>query len=63
MKCPICNSTHVKKSKSANARLVFPFSLLMVWMRCYSCERKFFRLGLLPGNRIPEADDPRRVAA
>jgi RNase P subunit RPR2 len=63
MTCPKCNSTHLRKSKSANARLVFPFSLLMVWVRCHSCGRKFRQYGLFPGNQIPEASDPRRVAA
>jgi hypothetical protein len=63
MMCPVCNSTTLKKSKSANARLVFPLSLLMVWVRCYHCGRKFFRFGLLPGRGIPEADEQQQTAA
>jgi hypothetical protein len=53
--CPRCRSTHVKKSESANSRLVFPLSLFMVWVRCHNCGRKFRRFGLLPGRHISDA--------
>jgi len=61
--CPKCHSTHLAKSKSANAQVGFPFSLLMVWVRCHSCGRAFRRFGLLPGNGIPEATARRPAAA
>ena len=54
MNCPTCNSKKVGKSRRANAGLVFPLTLFMVWVRCYSCGRKFCRFGLLPGNKIPQ---------
>jgi DNA-directed RNA polymerase subunit RPC12/RpoP len=57
MKCPVCNSRDLKKSKTANAHLAFPLSLLVVWVRCYHCGRKFRRFGLLPGNGILEAEE------
>lgn len=56
MTCPTCRSTHLKKSKSGNARVRFPLSLFMVWVRCYNCGRVFRRIGLCPGRGIPDAN-------
>jgi hypothetical protein len=63
MICPTCHSPHVRKSQSGNARLAFPFSLFMVWVRCYYCGRKFLHYGLLPGTKVPDAGGHRSVAA
>jgi transposase-like protein len=57
MFCPTCGSSDLKKSKSANARLVFPFPLFMVWVRCHACGRKFRRFGLFPASKVPAAID------
>lgn len=54
MHCPICNSSNLWKSKSANARLPLLLALLMVWVRCHNCGRKFLQFGLFPGRRITQ---------
>jgi hypothetical protein len=54
MHCPWCYSTDLKKSKSANARLAFPFSLFMVWVRCHNCGERFRRFGLFFGKGFPK---------
>jgi len=63
VRCPICGSLHVYKSARGNAGLAFPVTWFVVWIRCYTCGRKFFRLGLLPGRGIPEAKVPSPVGA
>jgi transposase-like protein len=62
MFCPTCGSNNLKTSKSANARLAFPFRLFMVWVRCHSCGRKFRRFGLFPAKKVPAAVDRQRAA-
>jgi hypothetical protein len=63
MICPMCRSPHIRKSRSANARLVFPLSLFMVWVRCHYCGARFAHFGLLPGSKIPDAAGHRQAAA
>jgi hypothetical protein len=63
MICPTCHSPHIRKSQSGNARLLFPLSLFMVWVRCYYCGKRFLRFGLVPGMKVPTAEGQRHVAA
>jgi transposase-like protein len=53
--CPRCHSSNLRKSESGNARLPFPLSLLVVSVRCHTCNRRFLRFGLLPGLKVPAA--------
>ena len=63
MVCPKCHSPNVYKSRSANAGLLFPARLFMVWVRCHYCGTKFCLFGLLPGAAIPDAPAERQAAA
>jgi hypothetical protein len=63
MKCPICRSSHVKKSKSGNAPLFFPLPLFVVSVRCHNCGWRFYRFGLFPGRKILAVSTQRRAAA
>jgi DNA-directed RNA polymerase subunit RPC12/RpoP len=63
MICPTCHSKYLRKSKSGNARLVFPFSLFVVSVRCYNCGRRFLRAGLFPGSKITESAEKRQAVA
>jgi predicted Zn-ribbon and HTH transcriptional regulator len=63
MICPKCHSPKVHKSRSANAELLFPVRLFMVWARCHYCGAKFRLFGLFPGSRIPDAAGERQAAA
>jgi len=54
MKCPHCSSTEVFKSKSGNAKLVWPLRWFVVCVRCHNCSKRFYRRGmLLGGEEIP----------
>jgi hypothetical protein len=55
MKCRVCGSANLKKSKRGNAAIVFPVSLFVTSVRCCSCGRRFLSYGLLPGRGIPDA--------
>jgi hypothetical protein len=54
LKCPYCGSTNVRKSRRANASVVFPVTLFFTWVRCCGCWRKFGRFGLLPDRWLPK---------
>jgi hypothetical protein len=58
MKCRICGSLNVRKSKRGNSTIVFPVSLFVTSVRCCSCGRRHLSFGLLPGRGIPDAAEP-----
>ena len=54
MECPNCRSTSVFKSKSGNARLIWPLRMFVVRLRCHNCSKMFYRRGALAGGeKVP----------
>jgi len=63
MICPSCHSNYLRKSKSANARLVFPLCWFVVWVRCHNCGKKFLRAGLFPGSKLADIAERQKAVA
>ena len=56
MDCPRCNSQAVYVSRSGNARIFFPASLLVSSIRCHNCSKRFLvRSRLLGGVAMAKA--------
>jgi hypothetical protein len=51
MKCPICGSTAVFRSRRWNQRLPWLLRGLIVMARCHRCERRFLVRGTLAMGR------------
>ena len=60
VRCPICLSDDVYKSRSANSEQPAPLRQFRVWVRCTNCDRLFHVRGpLLMGPHVRDApSDP-----